>query len=105
MNGIKNAGIQELNVLQKKVLGVKDSQKKIIIKSPTGSGKTLAFLLNVLQRTKPGKGFQLLIISPTRELAIQIEKNLRSLSLGLNTALVYGERPASIDRKHLHSLY
>lgn len=46
--------------------------------APTGSGKTLAFALPMLQKmqvmrgSSVGSGFQGLVISPTRELALQV---------------------------------
>ena len=47
----------------------------VILLSPTGSGKTLAFLIPVLKRINERiEGIQSLILTPSRELALQIEQ-------------------------------
>ena len=47
----------------------------IILLSPTGSGKTLAFLLPLLENLDPGNTkAQAIILTPSRELALQIEQ-------------------------------
>lgn len=65
--------------------------RDVVMEAPTGSGKTLAFLLPMLERlagTAPGpRG---LIVTPTRELAMQVEKVFRSLHTDLRCALLYG---------------
>ena len=58
----------------------------LLVSAQTGSGKTAAFLLPALEKLqarsdKPGKGPRVLVLTPTRELAQQIEKN----------AQIYGE--------------
>ncbi len=54
----------------------------VILLSATGSGKTLGFLLPVLQLLDPAnKKTQALIIVPSRELALQIEKVFKSWAL------------------------
>ena len=61
------------------------SGKDCMCIAPTGSGKTLAFLLPLLQlvkRDKEGK-IKALIIAPTRELSIQIHKEMMRLSAGM----------------------
>jgi len=66
--------------------------RHVVIEAPTGSGKTLAFMLPLVERVmaKPGPGPTALVVTPTRELAIQVEGVLRSLNTGLRTALLYG---------------
>ena len=65
--------------------------RDLVIQSPTGSGKTLAFLLPLLERLDPGlPGPRGLIVTPTRELAIQVDSVFRELDSGLRTALLYG---------------
>src|SRR5437867_7813263 len=60
----------------------------------TGSGKTAAFLLPILQRLsrEPAGRTRALVLSPTRELAAQIEAALRPLAKGtrIRGAAVYG---------------
>jgi ATP-dependent RNA helicase RhlE len=50
----------------------------------TGTGKTAAFLLPLLNKVYANKKSRVLIIAPTRELAIQIDTELKSFSPGLN---------------------
>ena len=53
------------------------SGKNIFCSSATGSGKTLSFLLPMIHKFYNGEISQALVICPTREIAIQIQKNLR----------------------------
>lgn len=65
--------------------------KDVVIQSPTGSGKTLAFLVPVLERMRTGSpGPRALVVTPTRELAIQVEAVFTSLDSELRGALLYG---------------
>lgn len=58
--------------------------RDLLAGAPTGSGKTLAFLLPIIHHLRaPAKeGFRAAVVSPTRELAIQIHDQLRRLSEG-----------------------
>ena len=61
----------------------------LLVSSHTGSGKTAAFLLPSLQRlsqpsAQPGKGPRILVLTPTRELALQVEKAAATYGRGLN---------------------
>lgn len=62
----------------------------LIVRSKTGSGKTFAFLLPTLERITPDPVIQALILTPTRELAQQVEKEARKLDRNVKTALLYG---------------
>ena len=80
--------------------------RDVLGRAATGSGKTLAFGLPMLVRLRRGasapKRPRAVILAPTRELAVQIERVLDepALSLGLRTAAVVGGMPIKrqIDR-------
>ncbi len=64
--------------------------KDLVVRSKTGSGKTFAFLLPILQNLSPENKLQALILSPTRELAQQTDKESHKLVLSTKTVLLYG---------------
>jgi ATP-dependent RNA helicase RhlE len=55
--------------------------KDILATAQTGTGKTLAFLIPILEKflAQPGAGVQALVLAPTRELAMQINKQYEQL--------------------------
>src|SRR5215470_11179677 len=68
--------------------------RDVVATAQTGTGKTLAFVLPMLERLgqKPGRGVQALILSPTRELAIQIDETFHKIAAGtgIRSAVVVG---------------
>ena len=65
--------------------------RDVVIEAPTGSGKTLAFLIPMVERLARGAAWpRALIVTPTRELALQVEHVLRSLRTDLRSAVLYG---------------
>jgi len=68
--------------------------KDVIAKAPTGTGKTFAFGIPMIEHIDVAEdGVQALILAPTRELAIQIGDELRSLLTyfqGIRVAVLYG---------------
>lgn len=66
--------------------------KDLIGIANTGTGKTLAFLVPMLNKVFHDKQEKVLIIAPTRELAVQIEEDLRALSyrLGIMNVVCIG---------------
>lgn len=90
-NALDSAGITALNDMQTAALAAIESQPDTLLLAPTGSGKTLAFLLPALLRMRSDLGgVQCLVLSPTRELAIQIEKMWQQLSTGFKVNTCYG---------------
>jgi len=75
---------------------------EVVLLSPTGTGKTLAFLLPIMSTLKLSvETVQVLILVPSRELAIQIEAVMRSMGSGFRVGSVYGGRPGSKEREDL----
>ena len=68
--------------------------KDVIAKAPTGTGKTFAFGIPMIEHIEPSdESVQALVLAPTRELAIQIGDELRSLLnyyQGIRVAVLYG---------------
>jgi len=67
--------------------------RDVIGMAKTGTGKTAAFLIPFIQKVKEQREQRILVIVPTRELAVQIHKELRELSRGLSirsTVLIGG---------------
>ncbi len=84
-------GIAEPVPVQIEAIPALLSGRDVIIEAPTGSGKTLAFLIPMVERLpRGGAGPRALIVTPTRELALQVEKVLRSLASDLRTTVLYG---------------
>ncbi len=76
--------------VQEKSIPILLQGKDLIVRSKTGSGKTFAFLLPILQNLMPENKLQALILSPTRELAVQTDKETHKLALNVKTVLLYG---------------
>ena len=101
-------GIAALNPMQIEAEKTLQKAGDVVLLSPTGTGKTLAFLLPLIASLNPEiEEVQLLIIVPSRELALQIEQVIRELGSGFKANVVYGGRSFSqdkIDLKHPPSI-
>jgi superfamily II DNA/RNA helicase len=92
-------GIETLNTMQQEAHLAISSQKDVVLLSPTGTGKTLAFLLPIIARLDVKiTEIQVLIIVPSRELAIQIEQVIREMGTGFKANAVYGGRSGQKDK-------
>jgi ATP-dependent RNA helicase RhlE len=86
-------GIQHPFPVQDLVIPVALTGRDVLVSSPTGSGKTLAFGLPLIERLDPDVARPAaLVLAPTRELASQIDLELRPLAAarGLTVAVAYG---------------
>lgn len=83
------------------------SQRDLIALAQTGTGKTGAFGMPVLQQVDANSNnVQVLVLSPTRELAIQIAKDLKSFARhqkGIKTVAVYGGANISTQIRALNN--
>ena len=96
---LSKLGITQLNPMQVAAQEALASSKELVLLSPTGTGKTLGFLLPlVLALDTACDEIQLVIIVPSRELAIQIEQVMREMGTGFKVNAVYGGRAGSKDR-------
>ena len=91
--------ITTLNEMQEEVVLAIASVANTVLLSPTGTGKTVAFLLPTIQGLDPDcEEVQLLILVPSRELAIQIEQVIRQMGSGYKANAIYGGRAISKDK-------
>ena len=96
--------IAAFNEMQLKAFEVIPKQSDTLLLSKTGSGKTLAFLLPIMSSIDSTLNMtQSLIITPTRELALQITTVAKSLGLGFNIQCCYGGNPSRLEKKALLS--
>lgn len=86
-------GITEPTPVQKQAIPLLLNGQDVIAQAQTGTGKTIAFALPILQRINVEKEqVQALILTPTRELAIQITSELKKLvpAVGVSVLAAYG---------------
>ena len=95
LHGIADRGYKEMTAVQEQTLAKTLQGMDVAVQSQTGTGKTAAFLITLLERMFYDSSFKrkkALIIVPTRELAVQIEKEARLLNryLGFAIGSIYG---------------
>ncbi|MGV8141504.1 MAG: DEAD/DEAH box helicase [Candidatus Woesearchaeota archaeon] len=92
LRAIKELEFVETTEIQGKTIPVVMSGKDVVGQSQTGSGKTAAFGLPILNNILAGKGVQAIILTPTRELCVQVHDTMRTMGkyTGLKMASVYG---------------
>jgi len=82
LNACKSLGYENPTPIQAKAIPIILNGEDLIGCAETGTGKTAAFLLPIIQRIseRPRPGVRVLVLSPTRELALQIHKNYGELN-------------------------
>lgn len=102
---LKKSGIKEPTEVQQKCIAAIKEGRDVIAEAQTGTGKTLAFLIPMFENISPEKNYvQGLIISPTRELAIQIAGEASKLkeARDINILAAYGGRDIGSQLKKLN---
>ncbi|WP_234404837.1 DEAD/DEAH box helicase [Paenibacillus bouchesdurhonensis] len=91
---LQSHGISHPTPVQQEAIPVLLAGEDVIVQAQTGTGKTLAFLLPIMDKLKADRpDAQALIITPTRELAIQITAEARKLAAareGISILAAYG---------------
>lgn len=99
LRAISEKGYNIPTPVQTQTIPILLAKKDVIVTAQTGTGKTAAFALPILQLlfdkqdpSKKGKKIRALVVSPTRELAIQIEESFKAYGKHTNliTAVVFG---------------
>lgn len=99
---LERLGIGELKPMQEAAIEAVKPGNSLVLISPTGSGKTLAFLLPLLSMIQQNQdGVQALILTPSRELALQIEQVFKQMQSGLKVNTCYGGHPMKTERNNL----
>ncbi|MCF7901444.1 DEAD/DEAH box helicase, partial [Candidatus Woesearchaeota archaeon] len=97
LNFVKPLEVQEL------IVPLALQGKNVVFTSRTGSGKTLAYLLGFLGKINNKAGVQMIVMVPTRELCIQVGKEMKKICdlLNIKIGVLYGGRDMGGDHKTL----
>lgn len=107
LDGIRDMGYSQATPIQQQAIPVVLDGKDIVASAQTGTGKTAAFVVPILQKilNSPDKGLQCLILSPTRELAQQIDEQIFAIGYYANIPSVtiygggdWGEQQKALER-------
>ena len=98
MQSLQNAGYQKPTQIQAGLIPLAMQGIDVVGQARTGTGKTAAFVIPILERLKSRReasGPQALILTPTRELAVQVRDEAAKLAYGrkVHCVAVYGGQP------------
>jgi len=104
-HAIESKGYFEPSEIQFKTIPLILEGRDIMGQARTGTGKTAAFAIPLIERVDPQrKEVQALVVVPTRELAVQVEKEVRELAKGQNIycLAVYGGASIGVQHNELN---
>src|SRR5688572_16429313 len=94
LKAIDKLGFEQAAPIQAAAIPVLMQGKDVVGQSQTGSGKTAAFAIPAIEKTDPHlRAVQVLILCPTRELAVQVSEEVHKLAIfkrGINALPIYG---------------
>jgi ATP-dependent RNA helicase DeaD len=94
LQAVEKLGFEQASPIQAEAIPVLMTGKDVVGQSMTGSGKTAAFGIPAVEKVNPAKReVQVLILCPTRELAIQVSEEIHKLALfkrGIQALPIYG---------------
>ncbi|ENO12135.1 DNA/RNA helicase, superfamily II [Thermoplasmatales archaeon SCGC AB-539-C06] len=85
-------GFKEPTLIQEKCIPEIIKGKDVVGQAETGSGKTVAFCLPLLDKITSGEGIQTVVLTPTRELCVQVTDVFKEFgrTLKIKTTSIYG---------------
>lgn len=105
LRALEEMGFEAPTEVQKRAIPHVLNQEDVIVISKTGTGKTAVFGVPMLQLTDPDAKFpEGLILTPTRELAAQVDSDLRKIAklLPHKTTAVYGQHNMNMEIQDLN---
>ncbi|MCQ2515255.1 MAG: DEAD/DEAH box helicase [Saccharofermentans sp.] len=104
-DALKKIGVRRPTTIQQKAIPLLMDDQNLIAKAPTGTGKTFAFAIPILEYLNMKVNFvQALILCPTRELALQIATEVKSLARyidGFNICTIIGGQNIKIQEERI----
>ncbi len=96
---LKDLGFTKPTPIQKEAIPLALKGYDLMGQAATGTGKTAAFGIPIIERVSKEEGLKALILTPTRELALQVKEQLYALSKykGLRVYAFYGGTPVNKD--------
>ena len=104
LEAIEKLGFKKPSEVQEKVIPLMLSGKDVIVKSETGSGKTASYGIPICERViLEEKSPQALVLTPTRELAIQVKEDIGSIGRfdKIRCTAIFGKQPMSLQIREL----
>src|SRR5438034_8446181 len=102
---LKDVGYESPSPIQEQAIPVLLEGRDVIGQAQTGTGKTAAFGLPMIQSVDPADpDVQALVLTPTRELCIQVTQALRTYGArkGIDVVAVFGGAPIRSQQSQLH---
>jgi ATP-dependent RNA helicase DeaD len=106
LKALKDMGFEHPTEVQIRAIPHVLNGNDVIVKSKTGTGKTAVFGISLLQLTDPKEaGPQCLILEPTRELAVQVDKDLKQMARYVEhtSTAVYGQHNMDTEIRALEN--
>jgi len=101
---LQKIGYLEPTEVQQKTIPALIAGNNLLVRSQTGTGKTAAFGIGLIERIIAGKSKKALVLTPTRELAVQVCTEIRNIGQlsGLKVHVVYGGQSLERQVQEMH---
>ncbi|MFN7990690.1 MAG: DEAD/DEAH box helicase [Candidatus Micrarchaeia archaeon] len=105
LEALDRLGYKEPTEVQQKAIPQIKAGHNLIVRSKTGTGKTAAFGIGIIESIHAGMHKKALILTPTRELAVQVCKELRGIgqSHQLKIHVIYGGQSINVQMDELRT--